>query len=146
MLTENQSLLLIALYAIGAVGALGRGIQQTFYHKNPYGLTPWLWGYGIFVWGDAIFIGFFWIVAAITSILLRNTELFLLLLSVFWLVRSGGEVIYWFLQQFASIKRDKPSTLFGHSLFPGESIWFAYQVFWQIIMVISIVSLLFLIT
>jgi hypothetical protein len=60
------------------------------------------------------------------------------------MVRSAGEVVYWLLQQFAVTKRDAPETLFCHSIFPGESIWFAYQVFWQLVLVVSVVSLVFL--
>ena len=69
---------------------------------------------------------------------------FLVTQSIFWIIRSAGEVLYWFLQQFASVKRDAPHTLWGQKLFPGESVWFAYQLVWQVILVGASISLLVL--
>ena len=138
-------MLLIFLYGFFAFVSLALGIRQTYFRKNPYGLTPQLIIYGIFVWGDAIIIGLFWTVVSLITVLTGNTSFFLITQAVYWIVRSMGEIIYWFLQQFAETKRDLPKTLAFHQFFPGESIWFAYQLFWQIVLVISIISLIYLI-
>lgn len=133
----------ITLYAVGALIGFLLGVKQTYFHKNPYGLTPLLLPYGIFVWGDAVILGFFWFIVSLVCLLFNNVSLFIVIQLVYWMVRSAGEIIYWFLQQFAVNKRDLPKTLWGQAFFPGESIWFAYQLFWQIILVISTVGLLF---
>lgn len=135
---------LLVCFGVGAFISLFLGWRQTYRRKNPHGLTPFYWIYGIFVWGDAILLGIFWTLVCAMSVLLQNSQFFLITFAVFWMVRSAGESIYWFLQQFATSKRDLPHTLLGHSVFPGESIWFAYQVFWQIVLVVSSVSLLYL--
>ena len=136
---------LIGLYGIGATIIWIWGIRQTCFCKNPYGLTQLLAPYGIFVWGDAVMIGFFWMIVTAVSIWLQNMQLFFIVMCVFWMVRSAGEIMYWFLQQFAETKRDKPESLWCHSLFPGESIWFAYQLFWQLVLVVSSVCLIYLV-
>jgi len=137
-------LLLIATYGLVAAATCAYGSYQTYLKKNPYGLTPALLPYGIFVWGDAVLIGAFWSVASMASLYLESVFLFLVVQAVYWMVRSAGEVMYWFLQQFAETKRDAPESLMCHSIFPGESIWFAYQVYWQLVLVIASVSLIFL--
>jgi hypothetical protein len=134
----------ISLYGLVAFFSFLFGVRQTYFRKNPYGLTPLLLPLGIFVWGDAVIIGLFWTIASVASVLLENAHLFWVIQALFWIVRSGGEILYWFLQQFASTKRDLPKTLWGSRFFPGESIWFAYQLVWQIILVLSSISLLVL--
>jgi hypothetical protein len=140
----NLELLFISLYGIGALFSFVYGTYQTYLKKNPYGLTPALLPYGIFVWGDAVLIGGFWTIASLAALYSQSVFLFLVTQAVYWMVRSAGEVMYWFLQQFAETKRDAPDSLFCHNIFPGEAIWFAYQVYWQIVLVISVVGLIFL--
>lgn len=106
-------------------------------------LTRWLTPLGMFVWGDVLVLALFWLAAAIVSLVLSNWWLFLLLVSVFWLVRSSGETLYWFLQQFATKKRDAPESLVGYSLVKNESIWFIYQVMWQCLTVFSLVATIY---
>jgi len=48
----------------------------------------------MFVWGDAVIFGLFWTVALIVAWVLKDWYLFLLIVSVFWVVRSLGETIY----------------------------------------------------
>ncbi len=141
--STEQSLFLITCYGLIAGLSFIVGLRETYSRNNPYGLTRWLLPYGIFVWGDAVIIGLFWTIASFLSVYLQNMQLFIILQAAYWIVRSAGEVLYWFLQQFASVKRDPPHTLLGHKLFPGESIWFAYQVGWQMVLVVAIVSLLY---
>lgn len=134
----------ISLYGLIAFLSFLFGLKQTYLKKNPYGLTPFLLPYGSFVWGDVVILGLFWAVVCLVSVFVNNAHFFWVTQAVFWIVRSGGEIFYWFLQQFASIKRDLPATLWGSRLFPGESIWFAYQLVWQVVLIVSCVSLLML--
>lgn len=137
MQTIFSSLLptLLLVYGLGALASFLYGTYQTSIRKNPYGLTPSLILYGIFVWGDAVLIGAFWASISMFSFATQNVGFFMLAQSIFWMVRSAGEIIYWLLQQFAETKRDTPESLRFHTLFPGESIWFAYQVIWQLVFV-----------
>lgn len=118
-----------------------KGYNECKYKKNPYGLTPVLGFLGIFAWGDAVIIGLFWIIAALVSLLSTDWYLFLLIISVFWVIRSLGETIYWFNQQFSSKSYDwnKPENLPLHSVFHNDSIWYIFQIFMQCISVVSII-------
>jgi hypothetical protein len=135
---------LIFLYGLIAVCSAVQGFRQSYLNKNPYGLTRWLLPYGSFVWGDAAVLGAFWAAASAVSLVFHSSQLFLVIQAIFWMVRSAGEVMYWFLQQFSTVKRDKPKTLFGHQFFPGEAIWFVYQLIWQMVFVVASVCLVFL--
>ena len=100
---------------------------------------------GIFVWADAVPIALFWVVSSVISVVLGDWTLFLLLFSVFWLVRSVGETIYYFNQQFSTVVRQPGKDLPGYKLFNDEYIiWFVYQVVTQLVTVVSIVSSVYL--
>jgi hypothetical protein len=116
-----------------------KGFYESNKKKNAYGLTILLFPFGIFVWGDAVIFGLFWTLSSIATLLLKDWILFLLFISVFWLVRSAGETIYWFNQQFSPIKRNPPETLPLYKFFHNDSIWFIYQISMQCICVISII-------
>lgn len=107
--------------------------------RNPYGLTKYLFFIGAFVWGDVLVLGPFWIIASLVSLFLNNWYLFLLFVSLFWVIRSLGETIYWLNEQFAEKNRNPPQTLNFHKLINGEAIWFIYQLFWECVLVISVI-------
>lgn len=111
--------------------------------KNSFGLVRRLSFLGMFVWGDVLILAPFWMIISSVSLLLNDWLLFILFVSAFWLVRSLGETLYWFLQQFAVVKRDPPESLAGYRFVKNESIWFMYQVMWQCITVISLVATIF---
>lgn len=121
------------------------GLWQSAKHKNAYGQTPFLWPLGIFVWGDATIFGLFWALVSLFCIIAKGWLLFGLIYSVFWAVRSFGEMHYWLNQQFSQIKREK---LEDHpilfSVYRNNSIWFIFQIFHQCILVISIVCAIYI--
>lgn len=121
-----------------------KGFAECKNKKNAFGLTPWLFPFGIFVWGDALIFGFFWFLAGLVSFLLGDWILFLLIIAVFWLVRSLGETIYWFNQQFSTINRQPPEKLPGYRIVQNDSIWFINQIFVQCITIISFILTLYL--
>lgn len=104
---------------------------------NTFKTTPWLLPIGVFVWGDGVVMGLFWILWAVLVALLNNLYASILLWSLFWIVRSLGEVIYWLNQQFSTIKRNNPKDLMGGKIF-GEGIWFIYQIIWQCVLVVML--------
>lgn len=131
-------------FGIGALYTAYRGFYESAVKKNPYGMPHWIQLYGAFVWGDAAIFGVFWFFAASLAYYLQDLILFFLTVSVFLLVRSIGETIYWFLQQFAIKKLDPPETLPFHKLFPGNAIWFVYQIYWQCVTVITLITTIYL--
>lgn len=120
-----------------AILVTAKGYYQSTQKKNSFGETKWLFPLGIFVWGDAVTIGPFWIVVAVLSGFINNPHFTYSLISFFWFVRALGEVQYWIAEQFASKHRNKPKDLLGHQFFSGDAIWFGYQTFWQMVMIFS---------
>jgi hypothetical protein len=120
-----------------------RAITHITKYKNVYGLTKWLFFIGAFVWGDVFVLAPFWIIAAIAAFVLNNWNLFLLIVTIFWTIRSLGEITYWLNEQFAGKNRNPPSTLNFHKVFNGDAIWFIYQLFWQCVFILSLILSLY---
>ncbi len=118
-----------------------KGFYESKYKKNAYGLTPFLQFLGIFAWGDAVVFGLFWMISSTVTLFLKDWYLFLLIVSVFWVVRSIGETIYWFNQQFSSktYEWNKPENLPWHSIFHNDSVWYVHQIIWQCTTVASVI-------
>jgi len=106
--------------------------------------TPWLFWMGAFVWADAVVLGIFWLLVIGLVLLLGDWLLFVLIYSVFWVVRSFGEAIYWLNEQFASKHRNPPHKFWIYKFFLNESVWFVLQVYWQCLLVLSIISSVYL--
>lgn len=101
--------------------------------------TPWLSWLGIFVWGDAIIISLFWVGLAVLG-LWAGSKWWWLGVAIFWAVRGVGETVYWLNQQFSTIKRNPPETMWGYQWIRSEAIWFVYQIFWQMVTVVAIMA------
>lgn len=112
--------------------------------KNSFGATTLLYPLGMYVWGDAVIFGAFWTGSAILSLLLADWVLFLLIFSTFWLVRSIGETMYWFNQQFSTVMREKPESHFIHKIFYNDSVWFVFQITNQCLTVITTITTVYL--
>lgn len=116
-----------------------KGFNESYKKRNAYGEVFILGPLGIFVWGDAVVFGIFWAGSAIASLILGDWILFLLIFSLFWVVRSFGETIYWFNQQFSTITRVEPKGRPLYKYFHNDSVWFVYQISQQCITVVSLV-------
>ena len=128
-------------------GAFASGYYISRYKKNPIGNTFFLYPFGIFVWGDAIVFGIFWFLASAVTLFLNDWILFLLIYSVFWLVRSVGETIYWFNQQFSEVKRMPKESVSFYKYLKIEdeyAVWFIAQIFNQSITVLSTITTVYL--
>ena len=130
---------IVAALAVVSLVILLKGYYESTHKNNPFGLTPRLFWLGMFVWGDAVILGIFWLITSLVVLVLGDWLLFLLIASVFWVIRSLGEIIYWLNQQFSTINRNPPENLRNYHFFKNDSIWFVYQVFWQSVMVFSII-------
>jgi hypothetical protein len=135
---SNFEVGIILVYIISSLVAFINGIKQSIIKNNPYGETPYFVWLGIFVWGDGIIIGPFWFFASLFSYFFHDWHLFLLIISVFWIVRSLGEVSYWLNQQFVKNNSNYHQKLIGYKFFKNNAILFIYQIMWQCIAIISI--------
>lgn len=134
---------IILIYAVFSLLVFIMGVNEAVRKKNPFKLSKHLSWMGIFVWGDAVILGPFWLMASLLVLLLNDWLLFLVIISVFWTVRSVGETIYWLNQQFSSVNRNPPATLTGYRFFKNDSIWFIYQLFSQCVTIISLISTIY---
>jgi hypothetical protein len=139
MQSWQQILLLLLLLTNGILYFIAHNECKN--KKNAYGQINKLFFLGMFVWGDVLIFSLFWFLVAGISLILQSFDLFLLIVSVFWVVRSLGETIYWFLQQFTEKVSDanKPENLLFHSVLHNNSVWFIYQIMWQCICVTAII-------
>lgn len=120
-----------------------KGLQEVSKKKRAYQLTNNLFFIGAFVWGDVLVLSPFWILVSGISLYLQSWNLFLLSVSLFWSIRSFGEVIYWLNEQFAGKNRNPPQNLNFHTFIRSDAIWFMYQLFWQCVFVFAIIFSLY---
>ncbi|RJR24944.1 hypothetical protein C4578_01960 [Candidatus Microgenomates bacterium] len=100
---------------------------------------------GAFVWADAVVFGLFFFFFSLVSIVLNDFILFLLGISLFWLVRSVGETVYWLNQQFSDLKHNPPERFLIYKFFKNDSVWIIYQIFWQCLTVVFLLSSIYLV-
>ena len=134
---------LVLFFGIFAFSAFVLGFRECR-RNNPGGLTPVYNIIGAFVWADTVVFGLFWTIVSFVSIMFHSILLFFTALSIFWLVRSVGETVYWLNEQFAATKRNKPETLWHSRIFPGTSSYIASQIFWQCMTVIFSITTIYL--
>jgi len=137
-----QQLFLIG-YCLYAAVAAYQGFEQTSQKKNAYGMSPRYFLLGAFVWADSMVLGAFWVAASAITWFFQDWLLFLLLFSIFWLVRSVGETVYWFNQQFSPLNRNPIEKLPGYNFVHNDSIWFIYQVLAQCVTVVAAIATLY---
>jgi len=137
---------LILLYSLISLLTFFKGFYESKYKKNAYGLTPLFQPLGIIAWGDAVIFGPFWVISTLAVLILNDWYLFLLVISMFWVVRSVGETIYWFNQQFSSkvYEWNKPENLPWHSIFHNDSVWYIHQIIWQCATVVAIIASIYI--
>lgn len=85
-----------------------------------YSLTPWLFAFGIYVWGDGLILGPFWVLASFFFFTLNSTQ-FIRFLLVFYLIRSTYEIIYWLNHQATNSDYKPPMPKLLSFLDPGQS-------------------------
>lgn len=104
---------------------------------------------GSFVWEDLFVFSVYGLAASIATVWLGQWKYGLLFFIVFWLVRSAGETLYFFLEQFIEPKHyphyiDESFGLlrkiFGKISY--QQCLIIMQVMFEIILMISIVSLI----
>lgn len=68
---------------------------------------------GAFVWEDILIFGTFHFLSVVIGLLLVDFRYTILLFLLFWVVRSSGEILYFFLQQFIRPKHH-PHSISAH--------------------------------
>jgi len=120
-----------------------KSLYQIRIKKNNYGLARWFLPLGVFVWADGLILSPFWFFSLLLFYYLNDWLLFLLTYSLFWAVRSWGEVNYWLNQQFGAFKKNPPERFWLYMIFKDKSVWFVMQLSWQVTLVISLVCSLY---
>jgi hypothetical protein len=82
-------------------------------HKLIEFIYSWGFPFGAFVWEDLFVFSLYGVLTSAISLYLHQIRLGLLFASIFWMVRSAGETLYFFLQQFITPKHD-PHNLHKH--------------------------------
>lgn len=137
--------LFVGAYGVIALIGFVWSYHQCKRRKKSYGHPPGIYGfYGAFVWADLVVFGAFWTLISLAAFILQDFIFFLLSVSLFWLIRSIGETTYWFLQQFTPRRGNEPTKFWFHSIFHGDSVWFVYQIYWQCITIITLLTTLYL--
>ena len=113
----------------------------------------WWWAFinGSVVWGDMLVFGLLHFGFAIVGILTQNITIWVICFLVFWMVRSAGETLYFFLEQFIVPKHHphyiedqlKPlRKIFGD--IDEQKCFIIMQVIHQSVLISSIIALIFI--
>lgn len=135
------AILLFGLFGlVSGIVALRKSQHKKTILARPYKPCEF---YGSFVWADHVLFGPFWFLISLAVFFLNDVLLFALIYFLFWSIRSFGETIYWFIQQFSPRPGNEPELFWINRHVPGEAVWFLHQIFWQCILVLSIVLTIF---
>jgi hypothetical protein len=140
---NHAQIVFVGLWGGVGLAAAVAGLFAIIVRKRAFEETRWLWPWGIFVWGDAPVIGVFWSGISVASWWYGDWNLFGLLSSLFWVVRTFGETGYWLNQQFSTLERNPPEKLWGYGWWSNDSIWFVYQITHQIILVFALLGVIY---
>ena len=108
------------------------------------------WGclLGAFVWEDLLVFSFYFLAITLITLLVQDVHIWILFVLIFWMVRSSGEALYFFLQQFI-VPKHYPHDLAEHikrytlvsSRLSDQQVMILMQVFYQVMLTITIGTL-----
>ncbi len=121
--------------------------------KNCDFILWWTFIAGAFVWEDMLVFGILHSGLALFSLLMHNNNYWILGFLVFWIVRSAGETLYFFLEQFI-VPKHHPHYITEHFValrkifgdISDQKAFIIMQVLMQSILIVSIFSLILLLT
>lgn len=114
---------------------------------------PWAYPLGAFVWEDLLIFSLYNIVASLVILIIKDFRFIIVFPLAFWLIRSLGETLYWFLQQFnqpASYPHSEYDWNKGgwvRSIFgdlSDQKYFIIYQITWQVASVMCLVGLTYI--
>jgi len=141
-MSDGQVLFLSVYLVVNALIFI-KSVEHSVKKNNAYGLTNWAIPLGIFVWGDGLVWGLFWVGSVLASLYLKSWVFFWLVVSLFWVVRGLGETIFWLNHQHSSKTLYPAKDLPFYNLVKNESIWFIYQIAAQAVTVVAILFSLY---
>lgn len=101
--------------------------------------------FGAFIWGDLLIFALLWFFLYLILARIKNSYYFFLAFYSFWLIRSIGETVYWFTQQFSQIVNPWPN-YYPHILFlsslTAKEIWVFHQLIWQSLCTAALIGLI----
>jgi hypothetical protein len=92
-LLATLGLFYISLFFLALSRTRNSEANFTFIYRSAF----WL---GAFVWEDLMIFSVYHTLAVFTALVLHDLRVGFLMFGIFWAVRSTGEMIYFFLQQF----------------------------------------------
>jgi len=103
---------------------------------------------GAFVWEDLLVFSAAFFIGTVLTLLVHDIRVGLLLLAAFWAVRSAGEALYFFLQQF-HVPTHSPHAISHHfvlfrRLFGNvhdQKCFIFMQITWQVVLTAAIAAL-----
>jgi hypothetical protein len=108
----------------------------------------WAFATGAFVWEDMLVFGVLHFGYSLAAFLLNDVRIAILFFDIFWIVRSAGEILYQFLEQFIVPKHhphdiDLEFRIFRRFLgdISAQKCFILAQTMLQVVMVMSIVGL-----
>lgn len=134
-------LIILVINVFTFLKALQASKDKKLILAKPYSICE---PFGSFVWADHVLFGPFWVLISLVTFFLHDVILFGLIFAIFWVVRSLGEMLYWFFQQFSPRVGNEPEKFWINRHVPGEAVWFMHQIFWQCVAVISLIFSIFL--
>jgi hypothetical protein len=129
----------LLVFAATSIALSAKGFYESHKKKNAFGNVH-TFVLGAYVWGDAFVFGIFWAFVSVVSLAFQDWILFWLVASLFWVVRSFGEMVYWLNEQHANKKRVNIKKKMLYKYFHNDSVLFIYQTTQQCILVVSIVA------
>jgi hypothetical protein len=138
-------MLFLSLFAISFLRIRSQSNEELVF------IYRWASPLGSFVWEDLLIFSLLHIIFISTGLLLQDFRIIALFTLVFWAVRSTGEALYWFLQQFHQ------PTVYPHDQYKdfklirfilgdisNQRCFIIMQIFWQCITVASLTVLILL--
>lgn len=120
-------------------------------NKTVYFIYQWASVFGAFVWEDLLIFSLFNLLTVLIVILFHDLRPGLVLIMLFWIIRSAGESIYFMLQQFIEPKHhpheiDAHFTLLRNILgdISKQQCFIIMQVIHQVNVVIWLAGLFFI--
>lgn len=134
------------------VGIIVSYYQIRFQSGKIQFIYRWAFPVGSFVWEDLFIFSLYGLFATLVTLITQQLRLGLLFFIVFWLVRSIGETMYFFLQQFIQPKHaphylDNIHFIVLRRLFgplSKQQCYIIMQIVFQVITMIALVSLVVL--
>lgn len=106
--------LLLAVLAIIYIAMFITSLIKVRQSSEEFGfIYQWAFWVGAFVWEDLMVFSAYHALVVLITFFAQDLRVGLLMVGIFWIVRSSGEALYFFLQQF-HLPKHHPHNLSSH--------------------------------